>query len=75
MTMKLQSQEKRHRLRLRELRYIANLRKIQELESVRPILEDLVREAYPSLEDKCLCSRCLTYELRRGAGRDSANHL
>ena len=61
--------ETKERLTLKELRICARLRQRHELMIVRPMLEDLVRAAYPMLADKCLCSRCLFEELHRGADR------
>ena len=60
--------ETKERLSLKDVQYMARLRKKQELMTVRAILEDLVRQAYPRLANKCLCARCLTRELQRGAG-------
>ena len=61
--------ETKERLTLKELRVCARLRHRHELMTVRPMLEDLVRQAYPRLANKCLCARCLTRELQSGAGR------
>ena len=51
--------------RMKQLRLLADMKKVRELERARVLLEDLVRAAYPSLTGKCLCSRCLGNELRR----------
>ena len=64
------TQETKERLTMKELRIIARLRQRHELMTVRPILEDLVRQAYPSLARSCLCANCLTAALSSGAGRE-----
>ena len=38
---------------------IAREKQRVELEQARSLLELLVREAYPELAKRCLCSRCL----------------
>jgi len=56
-------------LPMKDLRFIASMKLQREMKTVRPMLEDLVRAAYPHLKEKCLCSQCLLLELQRGAGR------
>ena len=60
--------ETKPRQTLKELRIIARLRQDHELRMAREMLEDLVRQAYPRLKTKCLCSKCLFAELQRSAG-------
>ena len=55
--------------RLKDLRIEAGLRQRRELMIVRPMLEELVRLAYPQLSERCLCSRCLMEALQHGAGQ------
>lgn len=55
--------------KLKHLKSIAKLKRDHELRTVRPMLEDLVRAAYPRLAMRCLCSACLREELQRGADR------
>ena len=55
--------------RMKEIKALARRKRDYELKSVRPLLEDLVRAAYPLLKEQCLCSRCLMKSIKDGAGR------